>query len=63
MISLYNKAKISQERKKKNIKLNKEKELTLEKEICSFKPKQYKNIALQKKLKKTFGNLNIYERG
>ena len=63
MISLYNKAKISQERKKKNIKLNKEKELTLEKEICSFKPKQYKNISLQKKLKKTFGNLNIYERG
>ena len=63
MVSLYNRAKASQEKKKKKIIQSKEKHLTLEKETCSFKPKQYKNKKMQKKVKKTFGNLTIYERG
>lgn len=62
MVSLYNRAMASKEKKKKNIIQSKEKHLTLEKEICSFKPKRYKNKNMQKLIKKSFGNSTIYER-
>ena len=58
MVSLYNRAKASQEKKKKKIIQSKEKHLTLEKETCSFKPKQYKNKKMQKKSKKNFREFN-----
>ena len=62
MVSLYKRALESQEKKKKNIIETKEKHLKVEKEECSFKPKQFKNKSMQKLLKKHFDNLNIYER-
>ena len=63
MISLYNKGMASKENQKKNIAQNTEKNLKIEKETCSFKPKLYKNKSLQKKIKKDFGCSTIYERG
>ena len=62
MVSLYKRALESQEKKKKNIIETREKHLKVEKEECSFKPKQFKNKSMQKLLKKHFDNLNIYER-
>ena len=62
MVSLYNRGMKSKEKKKKNILLIKEKNLNNEKQLCSFKPKQYSNIKLQNKIKKHFGTLTIYER-
>ena len=63
MVSLYKKAMESKEKRKKKIIQSNEKKLTLEKEKCSFKPKKFTKNNFQKKIKKTFGNLNIYERG
>jgi hypothetical protein len=63
MVSLYNKAMLSNEKKKKNIILTNEKKLNMEKKICSFKPMKFTSNYQQKKFSKTFGNSNIYERG
>ena len=62
MVSLYNRAMESKEKQKKNIIKTKEKHLKVEKEECSFKPKQFKNKTMQKLLKKHYDNLNVYER-
>ena len=48
---------------KKIIAQNTEKNLKIEKETCSFKPKQYRNKSLQNKIKKDYGHSTIYERG
>ena len=63
MVSLYNKAMASKEKKRKKITQNREKTITLVKEACSFKPKKCTNIHIDKKINKCFGNLTIYERG
>ena len=52
----------SKEKQKKNIIKTREKHLKVEKEECSFKPKQFKNKTMQKLLKKHYDNLNVYER-
>ena len=62
MVSLYNRAMESKEKQKKNIIKTREKHLKVEKEECSFKPKQFKNKTMQKLLKKHYDNLNVYER-
>ena len=62
MISLYDKAMASNEKKKKNIILTNEKKLTLEKKQCSFKPMKFTSPTIQKKFSKNFKNSNIYER-
>ena len=62
MISLYDKAMASNEKKKKNIILTNEKKLTLEKKLCSFKPMNFTSPTIQKKFSKNFQNSNIYER-
>jgi len=63
MVSLYNKAMVSNEKRKKNIMLTKEKKLTLEKKSCSFKPMKFTNPTIQKKFSKNLKNSNIYQRG
>ena len=63
MKSLYKRGMLLKETQRKNIAQNTEKNLKLEKENCSFKPKLYKNKSLQNKIKKDFGNSTIYERG
>ena len=63
MISLYNKGMSSKETRKKIIAQNSEKNLKIEKEACSFKPKKYRNKSLQNKIDKDYGNSTIYERG
>ena len=63
MISLYDRAMILKETHKKNIDQRNENTIKLEKEICSFKPKLYKNKSLQNKIHKNFENSTIYERG
>ena len=63
MVSLYNKAMLSNEKKKKNIILTKEKKLNMEKKICSFKPMKFTSNYKQKKFSKNFEKSNIYERG
>jgi hypothetical protein len=62
MISLYDKAMASNEKKKKNIILTNEKKLTLEKKQCSFKPMKFTSPTIQKKFSKNLKNSNIYER-
>ena len=63
MVSLYNKAMVSNEKKKKNIMLTNEKKLTLEKKTCSFKPMKFTSPNIQKKFSKNLKNSNIYQRG
>lgn len=63
MISLYNRGMASKETQRKNIAENSQKNLKIEKEKCSFKPKQYRNKSLQKKINKDYANSTIYERG
>ena len=63
MISLYKKGMALKETQKKNIAQNTEKNLKIEKETCSFKPKLYRNKSLQNKINKNFGRSTIYERG
>ena len=63
MISLYNKGMASKEIQRKNIAENSRKNLKLEKEECSFKPKKYRNRSLQNKITKDYANSTIYERG
>jgi hypothetical protein len=63
MVSLYNKAMLSNEKKKKNIILTKEKKLNMEKKICSFKPMKFTSNYKQKKFSNNFEKSNIYERG
>ena len=63
MISLYDRGMASKEKKKKTMDKSRQKHLNVVKKECSFKPKKFKNISLQKKIKKDFGNSTIYERG
>jgi hypothetical protein len=63
MISLYNRGMASKATQKKIIAQNTEKNLKIEKEACSFKPRQYRNKSLQSKIKKDYGHSTIYERG
>ena len=63
MVSLYNRGMASKEKKKKTMEQSRQKHINVVKKECSFKPKKYKNISLQKKIKKNFGNSTIYERG
>ena len=57
--SLYDKGMLSKEKKKRKIS---EQRITLEKKEINIKPR-YTNKKLEKKIKKNFGNLTIYERG
>jgi len=57
--SLYDKGMLSKEKKKRKIS---EQHSTLEKKEINIKPR-YTNKKLEKKIKKNFGNLTIYERG
>ena len=63
MISLYNRGMASKATQKKIIAQNTEKNLKIERETCSFKPRQYRNKSLQNKIKKDYGHSTIYERG
>lgn len=63
MISLYNRGMASKAAQKKIIAQNTEKNLKIERETCSFKPRQYRNKSLQSKIKKDYGHSTIYERG
>ena len=58
--SLYDKGMLSKEKKKRKIS---EQRITLEKKEINIKPRKYTNKKLEKKIKKNFGNLTIYERG
>jgi hypothetical protein len=63
MKSLYKKGMASKENLRKNIAENSQKNMKIEIENCSFKPKQYRNKSLQNKINKNYANSTIYERG
>ena len=61
--SLYTRGMLFKQKKNKLMTKNNQMDFTFEKNYANINIKRYKNLILQKRIKKHFGNSTIYERG